>query len=122
MGWGECQGPPPTTPEATLGCVASHRDSPTHRSTRVALSRGAWLCVLGTIAALVEAADLETAEHEALRVFRRHRGTPVDWADIRIREATAADVATFERARDGASIAALDQFPASVADDQEALW
>lgn len=81
-----------------------------------------WLCVLGTIAALVDGDDLESAEHEALRVFRRHRGGTVDWADIRLREATDADVATFDRARDGADIAQLDQLPIAVHDEQGGLW
>lgn len=81
-----------------------------------------WLCTLGTIAALVDGDDLETAEHEALRVFRRHRRHAVEWTDIRLREATDADVAAFERARDGADIAQLDQMPIAIHDDQEGLW
>lgn len=82
-----------------------------------------WFAVLGTIAALVEAPDLESAELEALRVFARHRGRSVDWdgwAAIRIREATETDRAVFAAAKDGADISDLEV--AQVSDEQISMF
>lgn len=81
-----------------------------------------WFCTLGTIAALVETTEGQSPLDEAARVFRRHRGYAVDEADIAIRPATDADIAAFERARDGADITELSTLPVPVADEQEALW